>query len=60
MSGSTSIIDSPSSLPAAATVIGLPVLDQIFTLHDLAGIALVIIGVAAHYEPNDTTNPARR
>jgi inner membrane transporter RhtA len=60
MSGSTSIIDSPSSLPAAATVIGLPVLDQIPTLHDLAGIALVIIGVAAHHEPNDTTNPARR
>jgi threonine/homoserine efflux transporter RhtA len=60
MSGSTSIIDSPSSLGAAATDIGLLVLDQIPTLHDLAGIALVIIGVAAHYERSDTTNPARR
>jgi threonine/homoserine efflux transporter RhtA len=60
MSGSTSIIDSPSSLPTAATVIGLLVVDQIPTLHDLAEIALVIIGVAAHYERSDTTNPARR
>jgi inner membrane transporter RhtA len=60
MSGNTSIIDSPSSLPAAATVIGLLVLDQIPTPHDLARRALVIIGVAAHHEPNDTTNPARR
>jgi hypothetical protein len=58
MSGNTSIIDSPSSLPAAATVIGLLV--QIPTPHDLARRALVIIGVAAHHEPNDTTNPARR
>jgi hypothetical protein len=29
MSGNTSIIDSPSSLPAATTVIGSLVLDQI-------------------------------
>lgn len=47
-------------LPAAATVLGLLVLNQIPTLQDLAGIALVIIGVAAHHEPNDTTIPARR
>jgi threonine/homoserine efflux transporter RhtA len=60
MSSSTSIIGSPSSRRAAATVIGLLVVDQIPTLHDLAGIALVIIGVAAHDERSDTTNPARR
>jgi threonine/homoserine efflux transporter RhtA len=51
MSGSTSIIDSPSSLHAAATVIGLLVLDQIPTPYDLARRALVIIGVAANREP---------
>jgi inner membrane transporter RhtA len=35
-------------LPAAATVIGLLVLAQIPTPRDLAGIALVIVGVAIH------------
>jgi inner membrane transporter RhtA len=35
-------------LPAAATVIGLIVLGQIPTVRDLAGIGLVILGVALH------------
>jgi inner membrane transporter RhtA len=35
-------------LPAAATVIGLVVLSQVPTPRDLAGIALVIVGVAVH------------
>ncbi|OHV35299.1 hypothetical protein BCD49_05010 [Pseudofrankia sp. EUN1h] len=35
-------------LPAAAAVIGLAVLGQVPTWRDLAGIALVITGVAAH------------
>jgi inner membrane transporter RhtA len=41
-------------LPAAATVIGFVVLSQVPTVQDLAGIALVIIGVAIHHEPNET------
>jgi len=35
-------------LPAAATVIGVIVLAQVPTTRDLAGIALVIVGVALH------------
>jgi inner membrane transporter RhtA len=35
-------------LPAAATVIGLIVLGQVPTARDLAGIALVILGIAVH------------
>jgi inner membrane transporter RhtA len=35
-------------LPATATVIGLVVLSQVPTARDLAGIALVIVGVAVH------------
>jgi inner membrane transporter RhtA len=35
-------------LPATATVIGLIVLHQVPTARDLAGIALVIAGVALH------------
>jgi inner membrane transporter RhtA len=41
-------------LPAAATVIGFVVLGQVPTLQDLAGITLVIIGVAVHHEPAQT------
>jgi inner membrane transporter RhtA len=37
-----------SLLPASATVIGLVVLGQIPTLHDLAGVALVAAAVATH------------
>ena len=38
-------------LPAAATVIGLLVLGQVPTLRDIAGIGLVILGVAMHHDP---------
>src|SRR5215471_18571362 len=38
-------------LPATATVIGLIVLGQVPTARDLAGIALVIVGVALHRDP---------
>jgi inner membrane transporter RhtA len=38
-------------LPAVATIIGFVVLGQAPTRQDLAGIALVIIGVAIHHEP---------
>jgi inner membrane transporter RhtA len=37
-----------SLLPASATIIGAIVLAQIPTLRDLAGITLVIAGVAIH------------
>jgi inner membrane transporter RhtA len=37
-------------LPATATVIGLLVLGQVPTARDLAGIALVIVGVALHQD----------
>lgn len=37
-------------LPATATAIGLVVLRQVPTLQDLAGVALVIMGVALHQE----------
>jgi inner membrane transporter RhtA len=40
-----------SILPAVATVIGIVVLTQIPTLHELAGIALIVGGVAIHQEP---------
>jgi inner membrane transporter RhtA len=35
-------------LPVFATIIGAIVLAQIPTLQDLAGIALVVVGVAVH------------
>ncbi|HEY2519000.1 MAG TPA: EamA family transporter [Streptosporangiaceae bacterium] len=47
-------------LPAAATVIGLIVLGQVPTLRDIAGIGLVILGVAVHHDlprPADTPRP---
>ena len=37
-------------LPATATVIGVLVLRQLPTAVDLAGIALVMVGVALHRE----------
>ncbi len=40
-----------SLLPATATVIGIVVLAQIPTPTELAGVALVIAGVALHREP---------
>jgi inner membrane transporter RhtA len=45
-----------SLLPATATVVGLIVLTQVPSPLDLAGIALVIAGVALHREP--TPRPA--
>jgi inner membrane transporter RhtA len=45
-------------LPATATVIGLIVLGQVPTPRDLAGIALVIIGVAVHREATGPSAPA--
>jgi inner membrane transporter RhtA len=47
-----------SLLPATATVIGLIVLTQVPTMKDVAGIALVIAGVALHREP--TPRPDER
>jgi inner membrane transporter RhtA len=47
-----------SLLPATATVIGLLVLTQVPSAIDVAGIALVIAGVALHREP--TPRPAAR
>ena len=45
-------------LPATATVVGLLVLTQVPTWLDVAGIALVIAGVALHREPQPGTPPA--
>ena len=45
-------------LPATATVIGLIVLGQVPTLRDLAGIGLVILGVALHRDPPRRETPS--
>jgi inner membrane transporter RhtA len=47
-----------SLLPATATVVGLLVLTQVPTVTEVAGIVLVIAGVALHREP--TPRPAAR
>jgi inner membrane transporter RhtA len=47
-----------SILPACATVIGMLVLAQLPTVHDLLGVALVIAAVAIHQQP--TRNPHRK
>jgi inner membrane transporter RhtA len=41
-----------SLLPATATVIGIVVLAQLPTLVEVAGVALVVAGVAVHREPD--------
>jgi inner membrane transporter RhtA len=41
-----------SLLPATATVIGIVVLSQLPTLVEVAGVALVVAGVAVHREPD--------
>jgi inner membrane transporter RhtA len=46
-------------LPATATAIGIVVLHQLPTLGELAGIALVMLGVALHREVSDEPGPAR-
>ena len=43
-----------SLLPATATVIGVIVLAQIPSWVEVAGVALVVAGVAVHREPADT------
>jgi inner membrane transporter RhtA len=40
-----------SLLPATATVIGIVVLAQMPSLVEVAGVALVVSGVALHREP---------
>jgi inner membrane transporter RhtA len=47
-----------SLLPATATVIGIVVLAQVPSWSEVAGVALVIAGVALHREPPETTPPA--
>ena len=46
-------------LPATATVIGVVVLAQLPTAAELAGVGLVIAGVAAHRSPQDEPAPVR-
>jgi inner membrane transporter RhtA len=45
-------------LPATAAVIGLIVLGQVPTVRDLAGIGLVILGVALHRDPPRRETPS--
>jgi inner membrane transporter RhtA len=47
-----------SLLPATATVIGVIVLTQIPTARELAGVALVVLAVAAHRERLEPSAPA--
>jgi inner membrane transporter RhtA len=49
-----------SLLPATATAIGLIVLGQVPTAADIAGVGLVVVGVALHREPASTPLPERR
>jgi inner membrane transporter RhtA len=49
-----------SLLPATATAIGLIVLGQVPTAADVAGVGLVVVGVALHREPGSTPLPDRR
>jgi inner membrane transporter RhtA len=46
-------------LPMFATIIGAVVLGQVPTIRDLAGIALVIAGIALHRPPQEPRTPAR-
>jgi inner membrane transporter RhtA len=46
-------------LPAAATVIGIIVLAQIPSVQDVAGVLLVMIGVAVHKPAGDAAQEAR-
>jgi inner membrane transporter RhtA len=47
-----------SLLPATAVVIGVVVLAQVPTRAELAGVALVIVGVALHRDPEGEAEPA--
>ena len=46
-----------SLLPATATVIGIVVLTQVPSPSEVAGVALVVLGVAAHREPGNRPEP---
>jgi inner membrane transporter RhtA len=46
-----------SLLPATATVIGIVVLAQVPTVAEVAGVSLVIAGVALHREPASAAVP---
>jgi inner membrane transporter RhtA len=46
-------------LPATATIVGALVLGQWPTPPELAGVALVVTGVAVHHDPGPTPAPAR-
>ena len=48
-----------SLLPATATVIGVVVLTQVPSVAELAGVVLVILGVAVHREPARTEEVTR-
>jgi inner membrane transporter RhtA len=48
-----------SSLPASATVIGMLVLAQLPTVHDLLGVALVAAAIAIHQQPDSHAYTAR-
>jgi inner membrane transporter RhtA len=47
-------------LPATATIVGVIVLAQIPSALELAGITLVVAGVALHREPRAVPSPSRR
>ena len=47
-----------SLLPATATVIGVLVLAQVPSLREVAGVGLVIAGVALHRAPPEPSPPA--
>ena len=47
-------------LPMFATLIGAVVLGQVPTVRDLAGIALVVAGVALHKSPGDHRQPEEK
>jgi hypothetical protein len=49
-----------SLLPATATVIGILVLAQVPSWLEVAGVTLVVSGVAIHREPQAQANPRRR
>ena len=44
-----------SLLPATATVIGVLVLAQVPSPHEVAGVALVVAAVAVHREPEEAS-----
>jgi inner membrane transporter RhtA len=51
-----------SLLPATATIVGIVVLAQIPSPVEVAGVALVVAGIAVHREPTESGEPteARR